>query len=161
MVLAEFFLKSLQLVLFLKDFFSKFSEKLFNRAPVDGCCLCIEKTCKALKITSKISKKVHFLGKCKNFPSIDHLHSHYLRTRFRWLFLKFATIFFIETFPVTVTKKKLLLWYQILQNFEETYNLQKLFSNITRRCATKYILYKIKPNRVRKKSHFFLKKFYF
>ena len=104
-VLVEFLLKSLQLVFFLKVFFSKFPEKLFNRAPVDGCCLCIEKTCKALNITSKISKEVHFLGKCEHFTSTDHLHSRYLRTCFRWLLLKFATIFFIETFSVTVTKR--------------------------------------------------------
>ena len=49
----------------------------------------------------------------------------------------------------------------MLQNFEAKYNLQKLFSKITRRCVTKYILNKIKPNRICKKSHFSLKKFYF
>ena len=82
-VFTEFLLKSLQLVFFLKVSFSKFSEKLFNRAPVDGCCLCIQNTCKTLNITSKISKEVHFLGKCEHFTSTDHLHSRYLRTRFR------------------------------------------------------------------------------
>ena len=56
----------------------------------------------------KISKEVHFLGKCEHFPTTDHLHSRYLRMHFRWLLLKFATIFFIETFSVTVTKRN---WY--------------------------------------------------
>ena len=114
-----------------------------------------------LNITSKISKEVHFLGKYKHFPSADHLHNHYLRKRFRLLLHIFATIFFIETFSVTVTKRKLLLWQQILQNCEEKYNLQKLFSKSARRCPTKYILYKIKPNRIGQKSHFSLKSFYF
>ena len=153
MHLAEFLLKSLQLVFFLKVQFSKFPEKLFNRAPVDSCRLYIEKTCKTLNITSKISNEVLFLGKCEYFTSTDHLHSHYLRTRFRWLLLKFSTIFFTETFWVTVTKRKLLFWQQIWLNCEEKYNLQKFFWKITRRCASKYILHKIKPNRIGKKSH--------
>ena len=104
----NFFWKVSRLCFFLRSFL-KFSEKLFNRAPLDGCCLCIEKTCKALNITWKIFKEVYFLGKCEHFSSTDHLHSRYVRTRFRWLLLNFATIFFIETFSVTVIKKELLL----------------------------------------------------
>ena len=48
-----------------------------------------------------------------------------------------------------------------MQNCEEKYNLQKLFSKRARRCPAKYILYKIKPNRIGQKSHFSLKSFYF
>ena len=62
--------KSPACIFFLRFFFSKFPEKLFNRAPVEGCCLCIEKTCKALNNTSKISKEVHFLGKCEYFTRL-------------------------------------------------------------------------------------------
>ena len=100
----NFFWKVSNLYFFLR-FFSEFSKKLVNRAPVDGCCLCIEKTSKALNITWKISKEVHFLAKSEHFPITDHLHSRYLRMHFRWLLLEFATIFFIETFSVTVTKR--------------------------------------------------------
>ena len=92
---------------FFLRFFSKFAAKLFNRAPVDGC-LCIEKTCKTLNTTSKISIEVHFLRKHEHFRNTDQLHSSYSRTRFRWLLLKFAIIFSTETFSVTVVKKKLL-----------------------------------------------------
>ena len=101
MLLAEFLLKSLQLVFFLKVQFSK----LFNRAPVDSCRLYIEKTCKTLNITSKISKEVLFLGKCEYFTSTDHLHSHYLRTRFRWLLLKFQPSFLLKPFQLLSLKE--------------------------------------------------------
>ena len=127
--------KCIQLKFFWKDsssdffyfYFSKFSKNLFNRAPVDSC-FCIEKTYKTSNTTSKISVEVYFLRKCEHFSNTDHLHSRYLRTHFRWLLLKFTTIFFTETFSVTVAKKKPLFWQQqILQNFDEITTCKNFF----------------------------------
>ena len=114
-------------------FFQKFSEKLFNRAPVDGC-FCNEKTCKTLNITSEISVEVHFLGKCEHFTGTDHLHRRYLRTRFRWLLLKFARSFSLKPFQLLWLKRNCYFdskFCRILKKYKTCRNFFKIvYANV-------------------------------